>query len=295
MTAREAKADENRRQALYWRPLARLFDPEEHASLEAVSVAVVDDLGLPAALLDPSVSVDALVQRFPELAADFDGLLPSPDAAADGTPSPLESGGEDGREQVRRAALVSKLLLNVFATKPGSITAAQLSDWQRDAGWLRRALGDDGGDRRAISRAGPYLAHQRRRQCRLCRRAAVPGAAGRSLRAGRHQRQRLGAGDPHARAPFPLPAPVRRWLGALLARYARRAAGADHPHRLRCRHARQMGGALQHHGAFRIGRRELVRGLLISAKSGGLAGPASGGRTPARTLCLPDEPPGGTG
>ncbi|GAA0248801.1 hypothetical protein GCM10009527_051610 [Actinomadura nitritigenes] len=145
MTAREAKADENRRQALYWRLLARLFDPEEHASLEAVSVAVVDDLGLPAALLDPSVSVDALVQRFPELAADFDGLLPSPDAAADGTPSPLESGGEDGREQVRRAALVSKLLLNVFATKPGSITAAQLSDWQRDAGWLRRALGDDGG------------------------------------------------------------------------------------------------------------------------------------------------------
>lgn len=141
MTAREAKAGENRRQALYWRLLARLFDPEEHASLEAVSVAVVDDLGLPAALLDPSVSVDALVQRFPGLAADFDGLLPSPDATADGVPS----AAEDGSEQVRRAALVSKLLLNVFAARPGNVTAAQLSDWQRDAGWLRRALGDDGG------------------------------------------------------------------------------------------------------------------------------------------------------
>ncbi|MBO2465849.1 VWA domain-containing protein [Actinomadura violacea] len=145
MTALDAKAHENRRQALYWRLLARLFDPEEHASLEAVSVAVVDALGLPAALLDPSVSVDALVQRFPELAADFDGLLSSAEATADGVPSAPGSGAEDGREQVRRAALVSKLLLNVFAAKPGNVTAAQLSEWQRDAGWLRRALGDDGG------------------------------------------------------------------------------------------------------------------------------------------------------
>ncbi|MWA04806.1 VWA domain-containing protein [Actinomadura sp. LD22] len=138
MTAIEAKAHENRRQVLYWRLLARLFDPEEQASLEAASVAVVDDLGLPAALLDPSVSVDALVQRFPDLAAGFDGLLAS-------TEAPDSSFQEDGGEQVRRAALVSKLLLNVFAARPGSITAAQLSQWQRDAGWLRRALGDDGG------------------------------------------------------------------------------------------------------------------------------------------------------
>jgi hypothetical protein len=141
MTAPEEKAHENRRQALYWRLLARLFDPEEQASLEAASVAIVDDLGLPAALLDPSVSVDALVQRFPDLAADFDGLLPSPEATADGAPP----AAEDGSEQVRRAALVSKLLLNVFAGRPGNVTAAQLSEWQRDAGWLRRALGDDGG------------------------------------------------------------------------------------------------------------------------------------------------------
>ncbi|KAB2371985.1 VWA domain-containing protein [Actinomadura montaniterrae] len=141
MTAPEVKAHENRRQALYWRLLARLFDPEEQASLEAASVAIVDDLGLPAALLDPSVSVDALVQRFPDLAAGFDGLLPSPEAAADGVPP----AAEDGSEQVRRAALVSKLLLNVFAARPGNVTAAQLSEWQRDAGWLRRALGDDGG------------------------------------------------------------------------------------------------------------------------------------------------------
>ncbi|MFB4299242.1 VWA domain-containing protein [Actinomadura sp. NTSP31] len=137
MTETEAKADENRRQVLYWRLLARLFDSEEQAPLEAASVAVVDDLGLPAALLDPSVSVDALVQRFPDLAADFDALLPSP-ATAGGAPA-----AEDSRERVRRAALVSKLLLSVFATGSGSVSAAQLTEWQRDAARLRRALGGD--------------------------------------------------------------------------------------------------------------------------------------------------------
>ena len=44
---------ENRRQVLYWRLLARLFDPDEQAALESASVAIVNDLGLPAALLDP--------------------------------------------------------------------------------------------------------------------------------------------------------------------------------------------------------------------------------------------------
>ena len=47
-------SDENRRQVLYWRLLARLFDSEEQASLESASVAVVEDIGLPVALLDPA-------------------------------------------------------------------------------------------------------------------------------------------------------------------------------------------------------------------------------------------------
>ncbi|MEV1239166.1 VWA domain-containing protein [Nonomuraea sp. NPDC049750] len=119
--------NENRRQVLYWRLLARVFNTEEQAALESASVAVVDDLGLPAALLDPSVSVDNLVQRFPDLAAEFDGLL---DHAED---------AEDSGEQVRRAALISKLLLNVFATGTGDVSASQLAAWQKDAGWFKKA------------------------------------------------------------------------------------------------------------------------------------------------------------
>ena len=146
---------ESRRQALYWRLLARLFDPEEQAALESASVAIVDDLGLPAALLDPSVSVDTVVQRFPQLEAEFEGLIaqgawgaspdgsPSSDSASpDGSsPDGASSDGDDRDGEVRRAALVSKLLLNVFATGSGNVTAEQLQRWQSDAGWFERSMG----------------------------------------------------------------------------------------------------------------------------------------------------------
>ncbi|MEU5461863.1 VWA domain-containing protein [Streptomyces althioticus] len=132
-------SDENRRQVLYWRLLARLFDPEEQASLESASVAVVEDIGLPAALLDPAASVDSVVQRHPELSDEFDGLM---------TPEPDADGERDRAAEVRRAALASKVLLNVFSTGSGTVTAEQLARWQSDAGWLERALGCRPGDLR---------------------------------------------------------------------------------------------------------------------------------------------------
>ncbi|MBN0046775.1 VWA domain-containing protein [Streptomyces actuosus] len=143
-------ADANRRQLLYWRLLARLLDPEEQPGLETASLAVVEDIGLPPALLDPQSSVDAVVQRHPELADEFDGLMvPEPD-----------SGDRDRAAEVRRAALVSKVLLNVFATGTGTVTAEQLARWQSDTGWLERALGYRPGELRGArggtgSAAGP--------------------------------------------------------------------------------------------------------------------------------------------
>jgi hypothetical protein len=128
------ETDANRRQVLYWRLLSRLFSGEEQPSLETASVAIVGDLGLPAALLDPSVSLDTIIQRHPELAAELDGLLAPSD--------------EDGL-QVRRAALASKVLLNVFGTGTGPVSAGQLARWQSDAGWLERALGYQPGEVRA--------------------------------------------------------------------------------------------------------------------------------------------------
>ncbi|MFF0315699.1 VWA domain-containing protein [Micromonospora sp. NPDC005252] len=165
-------ADANRRQVLYWRLLSRLFDRDEQPGLESASVAVVDDLGLPAALLDPSVSVDTIVQRFPALAAELRGLLTSAEAqphddrphdaepdtvgpegtAPEGT-GPVGSEGDGsayrpGAAEVRRAALVSKVLLNVFATGSGPVSATQLARWQSDAGWFEQALGCEPGELR---------------------------------------------------------------------------------------------------------------------------------------------------
>lgn len=166
--------DENRRQVLYWRLLARVFGSEEQAALESSSVAIVDDIGLPAVLMDPGVSVDNIVQRFPELAEEFDGLISgqtnpeatgpeAPEAATtdeDTAPEAADTADEDtestvdtpaeeepadlsrpGPAEVRRAALVSKVLLNVFATGNGDVSAGQLADWQADAGWFERAMG----------------------------------------------------------------------------------------------------------------------------------------------------------
>jgi hypothetical protein len=132
----EPDSAENRREVLYWRLLARLFGHEEEAALESASVAVVKDIGLPVALLDPQASIDSVVQRHPELAAELYGLM---------TPEPDPEGTRDRAAEVRRAALASKVLLNVFDTGSGAVTAGQLSRWQADAGWLEAALGCEPG------------------------------------------------------------------------------------------------------------------------------------------------------
>lgn len=122
----------NRREVLYWRLLARLFGHGEETALETASVAVVKDIGLPVALLDPRASIDSIVARHPELAAELHGLM---------TPEPDPEGTRDRDAEVRRAALASKVLLNVFDTGSGAVTAGQLARWQSDAGWLEAALG----------------------------------------------------------------------------------------------------------------------------------------------------------
>lgn len=146
---------ETRRQILYWRLLARIFDNEPQSTLESASVAIVDDLGLPAALLDPGIAIDTVLQRFPELTGDLETLRTEitprrHGSAAEESSAPSEeiqepTGSDEpepvATDEVRNAALISKLLLNVFATGSGNVSATQLSGWQRDAGWLRGALG----------------------------------------------------------------------------------------------------------------------------------------------------------
>ncbi|MCX5205238.1 VWA domain-containing protein [Streptomyces sp. NBC_00237] len=157
--ALEPAAYDSRRQVQYWRLLSRLFDAEEQPNLESASLAVVEDLGLPTALLDPRASVDTLVQRNPELAAEFDGLM-VPEEGGD------EEAERDRAAEVRRAALVSKVLLNVFAPTSGNVSAGELANWQSDAGWLERALGCRPGELRGGRSGGG---------------SGLPGGGGRGL------------------------------------------------------------------------------------------------------------------
>ncbi|MEU8321897.1 VWA domain-containing protein [Nonomuraea sp. NPDC048881] len=131
MTDSTTSADETRRQVLYWRLMSRLFSADEQPALETASMGIVGDLELPPALLDPGVSVDTLVQRFPELGAELQDLMADKEH---------EEGGE-----VRRAALVSKLLLNVFSTGTGDVTAGDLARWKQDAAWFEKGMGCEPG------------------------------------------------------------------------------------------------------------------------------------------------------
>ncbi|MGW5229372.1 vWA domain-containing protein [Nocardia niigatensis] len=151
---------ETRRQILYWRLLAGVFAGDQQPTLEQASAGIVGDLGLPLAVLDPGISIDNVVQRYPEMKDEFETLdfseaedsttAPGDSATELGASTPDDTENEAdasprpiGAADVRTAALVSKLLLNVFATGSGQVSATQLAGWQSDANWLRRCLGEE--------------------------------------------------------------------------------------------------------------------------------------------------------
>src|SRR6266576_1586146 len=98
-----------RRQVVYWQLLATAFGQGEHApNVGGLAHELADELNLPAIVLDPVLSIDTVLQRFPELKSEFDGLeqfLASPRAAGS---------DEIDAASLRRGMIYSKLLLNVF-------------------------------------------------------------------------------------------------------------------------------------------------------------------------------------
>lgn len=123
-----------RRQVLYWRMLSAMFGfTEQGANFEQMSGEIVDELGLPSLILDPDISIENLLHRYPDLAPDFTMPLldqPQTDAPDDSTP-------------LRRAVIYSKLLLNAFGpnTQQSVVTAQQYAQWLKDVDYLEKALG----------------------------------------------------------------------------------------------------------------------------------------------------------
>src|SRR5438067_9493277 len=74
----------NHRQMIYWRLIAAASGlGEPGAAFESMAAELAERLGLPSAILDPSIGVDVLLHRYPKLVPHFDAVrrcLQQPDA-----------------------------------------------------------------------------------------------------------------------------------------------------------------------------------------------------------------------
>lgn len=119
----------NRRQVLYWRMLSTMFGYDQQGeNFDRMSHEIAQDLALPESILHPTLSLEQLFQRYPELEPEFN--LTELDDRQDPT-------------TLRRSLIISKLLLNVFGpqTQKRSISAAEYAQWLKDVAHLERCLG----------------------------------------------------------------------------------------------------------------------------------------------------------
>ncbi|MCY1055145.1 VWA domain-containing protein [Nannocystis sp. SCPEA4] len=168
MTAGDTELMQRARQGLYWRLMSALFEQGDAApNLETLARELANTSNLPTELLDPKVTVDVLVHRFPKLKPEFsrplpgfsprpsgpEGELPGPDGEV---PQRAEA-PTDLKGTVQRALVVSKLLLNAFGPNTqGSVTAQQYGAWARDVEWLEGALGLPPGSLRQSGSGGGH-------------------------------------------------------------------------------------------------------------------------------------------
>jgi hypothetical protein len=150
------------RSALYWRLFASVFGQGEQApGFDAMAKDLAQTAGVPAAVLDPQISIDMLVHRHPELKAEFERPLPGfePPPPPGAPPAPRPPPPSDLKGVVQRALVVSKLLLNAMGpnTQGSSVTAKQYSQWTKDVEWLEAALGLPPGALRSSGNRGPGL------------------------------------------------------------------------------------------------------------------------------------------
>lgn len=140
-----------RRQAIYWRTLSVLFEQQDQAkNLDQISKDVAKEIGLSEDVLDPKTSMGTLVQRQPKLADEFENLVPLP--PEDG--QPLDAA--DDVATLRRALLLSKVLLNVFGPRANqqNMTAQQYQEWLQDVAAMERAFGMQPGQLRGQGGGG---------------------------------------------------------------------------------------------------------------------------------------------
>ncbi|VTS04088.1 VWA domain-containing protein [Tuwongella immobilis] len=74
-TSADDLALRNQRQVIFWRLLATVFAMNSNApNFQALAEEIAESLELPEAILEPTLGVDSLIQRYPDLEGDFDRL-----------------------------------------------------------------------------------------------------------------------------------------------------------------------------------------------------------------------------
>jgi hypothetical protein len=131
----------SQRQVIFWRLLAAANAVTDQAkNIESLTGEITEAVGLPKAVLDPSPTIDTVIQRYPELKPDFadlEKICRPPEEDAQPSASP------DEPPNLRRALCFSKLLLNVFGpnTMTASVSAQQYAQWCQDVARLEEMFG----------------------------------------------------------------------------------------------------------------------------------------------------------
>jgi hypothetical protein len=142
------------RQVVYWRLLSGVFGMAESApNIEKLTKQIIDQHGMPELITDPKLSVDTLLNRHPELKADFESIKqicnPGGDGDEEETRTPALAAPEAVEDvplqptDLRRGLAYSKLLMNVFGpnTMTAQVTAQQFSQWSQDLSRFEACFG----------------------------------------------------------------------------------------------------------------------------------------------------------
>ncbi|TXT57851.1 MAG: VWA_CoxE family protein [Candidatus Thorarchaeota archaeon] len=125
-----------KRQIICWHLLSSTFKVDDDSPFSSFMKQILEELNLPEILLNPSISISAMLQRYPELQELFNLVL-----------APEEDSGKeieslDYETQLRVFLIQAKALSNTLGsnTHTSTITASQFQQWSEDVEYLAALL-----------------------------------------------------------------------------------------------------------------------------------------------------------
>lgn len=140
------------RQIVFWRLMAATHGiGAPAAQFDSMTQQLAQQLKLPSEILEPGLSIEVLLHRYPDLKPLFESIQMDPQPDLENGPARHDLTDQcDEETQLAKALAYSKLLLNVFGpnTQGERCSAAQYSQWCDDVGALEKCFGFGPGDLR---------------------------------------------------------------------------------------------------------------------------------------------------